>query len=623
MKTEGNSKSVWLPTSRKEMETLKWDRPDVILFSGDAYIDHPSFGAAVIARVLEAAGMRVAVVPQPNWRDDLRDFTKLGAPRFFFAVTAGNMDSMVNHYTATRRLRSDDAYTPGGAAGFRPDYATVVYTRTIRKLFPEVPVVLGGIEASMRRLLHYDYWKDSLEPSILISSGADLLIYGMAERAVRELAVRVMKGESVASITDLWQSAFLRPDVGMLKQLPGVRDRIIHPCSEAQKSRMAYAENFVHFEKTSNSMKPVRLIEPCGDLSVVVNPPYPPASEFEMDTIYDLPFNYAPHPRYAGKGPIPAWEMIRFSVNIHRGCFGGCSFCAIAAHQGKFISSRSKGSIIRETERISRMEGYRGYLSDLGGPSANMYRMKGRDTKRCAVCSRPSCIWPSVCDNLDTSHADLVNLYDEVNSLPYVKTAYVSSGVRYDLLMREFNRSAGKDENEYLRKLVINHTSGRLKVAPEHTDDQVLYLMRKSSFRHFRKMRERFLEIIRNNGLKYELIPYFISGHPGTTEKKMEELACEFREIGLHPEQVQDFTPTPMTLATAMYYLGFDPYTGKKVYVARDIAEKRRQKEYFFRVKSKGHGAQGKGPTFAKASESRAWSMERGRKGTGHKTRRI
>ena len=592
MKTEGNNKAAWLPTSRKEMEALGWERPDVIIFSGDAYIDHPSFGTAVIARVLEAAGMRVAVVPQPNWRDDLRDFTKLGAPRFFFAVTAGNMDSMVNHYTATRRLRSDDAYTPGGAAGFRPDYATEVYTRTIRKIFPDVPVVAGGIEASMRRLMHYDYWKDGLEPSILISSGADLLIYGMAERAVRELAARVLSGEKLTSIYDLPQSAFLRPAGEPVQPLPGVRDMVMHPCFEARKSHKAYAENFVLFEKASNSTKPVRLIEPCNDRSVVVNPPYPPSTEAEMDAIYDLPFNYAPHPRYNEKGSIPAWEMIKFSVNIHRGCFGGCSFCAIAAHQGKFVSSRSRQSILRETERISKMEGYRGYLSDLGGPSANMYRMKGRDAKRCAVCSRPSCIWPSVCDNLDTSHSDLVNLYSEVNALPYVKKAFVSSGVRYDLLMKEFNRSAGKDENRYLRDLVLNHTSGRLKVAPEHTDEEVLNLMRKSSFRYFRKMREKFFEIIRNNGLKFELIPYFISGHPGTTEKKMEELAGQFRELGLHPEQVQEFTPTPMTLATAMYYLGFDPYTGKKVYVPRDVAEKRRQKGYFFKAHRTQHGAQ-------------------------------
>jgi uncharacterized radical SAM protein YgiQ len=593
MKSHEKVLAGWLPTSKKEMEALGWERADVILFTGDAYIDHPSFGAAVIARVLEAAGLHVAVVPQPNWRDDLRDFSKLGAPRFFFAVTAGNMDSMVNHYTATRRLRSDDAYTAGGAAGFRPDYATIVYTQALKKLFPDIPVVAGGIEASMRRLMHYDYWKDALEPSILISSGADLIIYGMAEKAVTELAQRVKKGEKVKMITDLPQSAYLRSSGEFLPPLPGVKDMKMHPCSESRTSRKAYAENFVLFEKTSNSQKPARLIEPCDDRVVVVNPPMPAASEAEADAVYDLPFNYAPHPRYEKKGPIPAWEMIKFSVNIHRGCFGGCSFCAIAAHQGKLVSSRSQASVLKEVERISRMEGFKGYLSDLGGPSANMYRMAGRDKERCYKCGRPSCIWPAVCDNLETSHRDLLALYKTVNSLPYIKKAFVGSGVRYDLLMKEYNRSAGRDEEHYLKELIVNHTSGRLKVAPEHTDDEVLYLMRKSSFRNFRKLSEIFGGIVRSNGLKYELIPYFISAHPGTTEEKMGALARELKDLGMHPEQVQDFTPTPMTLATAMYYLGFDPYTGRKVHVTRDITEKRRQKEYFFKAQGTGH----RGPT--------------------------
>jgi uncharacterized radical SAM protein YgiQ len=573
----------WLPTSVKEMEALGWDRPDVILFTGDAYIDHPSFGAAVIARVMESAGLKVAVVPQPNWRDDLRDFTKLGVPRYFFAVTAGNMDSMVNHYTAARRLRSDDAYTAGGAAGFRPDYATIIYTGALKRLYPDVPVVIGGIEASMRRLMHYDYWKDRLEPSILISSGADMLIYGMAERTVATLAGRVAGGESISTIWDLPQSAFLRPAGTALPPLPGVRDKALHPCREAVASKKIYAENFVLFEKTSNSMKPVRLTEQCGDMMVVVNPPLPPATMDESDAVYDLPFNYAPHPRYDRKGAIPAWEMIKFSVNIHRGCFGGCSFCAIAAHQGKFVSSRSGASVIREIDKISRMEGFRGYLTDLGGPSANMYMMAGRDPERCMKCGRPSCIWPSVCDNLNTSHRELNSLYRSVNELPYIKKVFIGSGVRYDLLMKEYNPAAGREEERYLQELILNHTGGRLKVAPEHTDDEVLYLMRKSPFRHFRKLREKFLSITRSHGLRYELIPYFISGHPGTDIKKMSALARELSDLGMHPEQVQDFTPTPMTLATAMYYLGFDPYTGKKVYVARDITEKRRQKGFFFR----------------------------------------
>ncbi len=589
MKTEEKTRKKWFPTSKKELEAAGWERPDVVLFTGDAYIDHPSFGAAVIARVLESAGMRVAVVPQPNWRDDLRDFAKLGEPRYFFAVTAGNMDSMVNHYTAARRLRSDDAYTPGGAAGFRPDYATIAYTQILRKLFPATPVLIGGIEASMRRLMHYDYWKEKLEPSLLISSGADLLIYGMAERTVTMLARRLLAGENFREIHDLPQSAYTVSSATTLPPFPGATDKALRPCNEALASKKIYAENFVLFEKTSNSMKAVRLTEQCGDVTVVVNPPLPPATVAETDAVYELPFNYAPHPRYENKGPIPAWEMIKFSVNIHRGCFGGCSFCAIAAHQGKFISSRSEASVLNEVAKISRMEGFKGYLTDLGGPSANMYRMAGRDRERCMKCGRPSCIWPSVCDNLQTSHSDLTALYRKVNSLPYIKKAFIGSGVRYDLLMKDHNKAAGTEEEQYLRELIINHTSGRLKVAPEHTDDEVLYLMRKSSFRHFRKLREKFLAIIRSAGLRYELIPYFISAHPGTDTRKMEALARELSDLGMHPEQVQDFTPTPMTLSTAMFYLGFDPYTGKKVYVARDIEEKRRQKGYFFQKKARGN----------------------------------
>lgn len=583
MKSGKNIAGERLPTSRKELEELGWEWLDVIIFSGDAYIDHPSFGAAVIARVLESEGLRVGVVPQPNWRDDLRDFKKLGKPRLFFGVTAGNMDSMVNHYTATRRLRSDDAYSPGGKAGFRPDNATIVYTQILKKIFPDVPVVIGGIEASMRRLTHYDYWQDDLRPSILISSGADMLIYGMAEKAVAELAGRVKKGEKINSITDLLQTAYIRNAGDNLPVNEEFADRRLHSFEEAKASSKAYAENFVQFEKASNSRRQVRLIEQTGEMLVIVNPPMPLLTEEEADSIYDLPFNYAPHPRYDKKENIPAWEMIKFSVNIHRGCFGGCSFCAIAAHQGKFVASRSEGSILREIEKISRMDGFKGYLSDLGGPSANMYRMSGRDKERCRKCGRPSCIWPSVCDNLDTSHSGLTSLYRKVNSLSYIKKAFVGSGVRYDLLLKDYNPAAGRAEEEYLKELIVNHTSGRLKVAPEHTDDEVLYLMRKTTFSLFRRLRDKFLRITRDNNIKYELIPYFISAHPGTTEKKMETLSRELKDLGMFPEQVQDFTPTPMTLATAMYYLGYDPYTGKKVYVARDINEKRRQKEYFFR----------------------------------------
>ena len=569
------------------MKELGWEQPDVILFTGDAYIDHPSFGAAVIARVIESEGLKVAVVPQPNWRDDLRDFKKLGAPRLFFGVTAGNMDSMVNHYTAARRLRSDDAYSPGGAAGFRPDYPTIVYTQALKKLFPEVPVLIGGIEASMRRLTHYDYWKNKLEPSLLLSSGADMLMYGMAEKPLKMLLQLLIAGTPFESVKSLPQTA-VAVQAGELMPEEGIKDKQLNSYETAVASKKAYAENFVIFEKTSNSLTPVRLIEPCDGKLVVVNPPLPPLSSEESDSIYSLPFNYGPHPRYNKKENIPAWEMIKFSVNIHRGCFGGCSFCAIAAHQGKFVVSRSEKSILREVEKISHMDDFRGYLTDLGGPSANMYRMGGRDKTRCEKCSRPSCIWPSVCNNLDTSHDTLTALYKKVNSLPYIKKAFIGSGVRYDLLFKEWNPSAGRAEEAYLKELIISHTSGRLKVAPEHTEDDVVRLMRKTPFSLFLKLKSRFDAIVRSEGLKYEIVPYFISSHPGCDNQRMQKLSGKLRDIGLRPEQVQDFTPTPMTLSTAMYYLGFDPYAGNKVFVAHGVEEKKKQKDYFFWSKNKG-----------------------------------
>jgi uncharacterized radical SAM protein YgiQ len=588
VKKDDSYKSLrWFPTSVKEMKELGWEQPDVILFTGDAYIDHPSFGAAVVARVIESEGLRVAIVPQPNWRDDLRDFKKLGAPRLFFGVTAGNMDSMVNHYTAARRLRSDDAYSPGGAAGFRPDYPTIVYTKALKKLFPDVPVLLGGIEASMRRLTHYDYWKSSLEPSVLVSSGADMLMYGMAEQPLKLLVQKLKEGIPFNSVTELPQTVVLMAS-DKIAALEGVTDKYLHSYAETVASKKAYAENFVNFEKTSNSLAPVRLIEPTGEKYVVVNPSFPPPSTKETDSVYLLPFNYAPHPRYQKKDPIPAWEMIKFSVNIHRGCFGGCSFCAIAAHQGKFIVSRSEKSILTEIEKISHMDDFRGYLTDLGGPSANMYRMSGRDKARCAKCSRPSCIWPSVCNNLGTSHGELTTLYKKVNSLPYIKKAFIGSGIRYDLLFKEWNPSAGRAEEAYLKELVVSHTSGRLKVAPEHTEDDVLKLMRKTPFSLFEKLKSRFDAITKAEGLKYEIIPYFISAHPGCDNYRMEKLSRKLRDIGLRPEQVQDFTPTPMTLSTAMFYLGFDPYTGNKVFVAHGVEEKRGQKDYFFWSKRNG-----------------------------------
>jgi uncharacterized radical SAM protein YgiQ len=577
----------WLPTTTKEVDFLGWDELDVIIFSGDAYVDHPSFGPAVVGRVLEAEGLRVAVVPQPNWQDDLRDFRKLGKPRLFFGVTAGNMDSMVNHYTAARRLRSDDAYTPGGKSGFRPDYPTIVYTRILKQIFPDVPVVIGGIEASMRRLTHYDYWKDKLEPSILVSSNADLLIYGMGEQPLRECVRLLLKGIPFSSLKTVPQTAYVQSKDDPLPLQKMWQDLILHSFEKCLSDKKLFAANFVKFEKESNRMVSARLSEASGNMNIIINPPFLPMEEEEADRSFDLPYMYMPHPRYNKKEDIPAWEMIKFSVNIHRGCFGGCSFCAIAAHQGKQVVSRSENSVLKEVRKISMMPDFKGYISDVGGPSANMYRMKGKDMDLCRVCSRPSCIWPAVCKNLNANHKSLTELYKKVDRTEGVKKSFIGSGIRYDLLFPEWNKSAGKDEAEYLEELVRNHVSGRLKVAPEHISPGVLSLMRKAPFDLFRKLKGRFDSLLKKYDLKYEIIPYFISSHPGCTDQDMKALAAEVKSLGIRPEQVQDFTPTPMTLSTLMYYTGFDPYSGKKVYVARKSEEKKRQKEYFFWYKKK------------------------------------
>ncbi len=582
MKKLNKSVTEFLPVTRKEIASLGWDQPDVIIFSGDAYVDHPSFGPAVIGRVIEEEGFRVAIVPQPNWKDDLRDFRKLGKPKYFFGVTAGNMDSMVNHYTAARRLRSNDAYTPGGKSGFRPDYPTIVYTKILKDLFPEVPVVLGGIEASMRRLTHYDYWNDRIEPSILPGSGADLLIYGMGEQPVRELVRLLSKGIPFSSLTTIPQTVISRGNNIPLPVKKSWNDITLKSFEDCVADKKAFVSNFLTFENESNKIESARLIEPSGEKNIIVNPPFPPASESEADRSYDLPYTYLPHPKYGDKGEIPAYEMIKFSVNIHRGCFGGCSFCAIAAHQGKQIVSRSEASILKEIEKIRELPDFKGYLSDIGGPSANMYRMKGKNTLRCNKCSRPSCIWPAVCDNLETSHKTLTSLYRKVNTIDGIRKAFIGSGIRYDLLFKEWNPKAGHAEGEYLEELITNHISGRLKVAPEHTSPLVLKYMRKTPFELFRKLKSRFDAIIASHGLNYEIIPYFISSHPGCTEADMHDLAHEVRNLGIRPEQVQDFTPTPMTLSTLIYYTGFDPHNGRKVYVARNPEDKKKQKELFF-----------------------------------------
>ncbi len=569
----------FLPTSVKEIRELGWEQPDIILFTGDAYVDHPAFGAAVIGRVLESEGFKVAIVPQPNWRDDLRDFRKLGEPRLFFAVTAGNMDSMVNHYTAAKRLRSDDAYTPDGKAGFRPDYATIVYTQILKKLFANVPVVIGGVEASLRRFTHYDYWSDSLKPSILVESNADVLVYGMGEKAIVEIARKIEQGLPIESIRSVPQIAYIDENLNKYRKSDNVI--VLHSFEDCLNDTYKFAENFRKIEEESNRIRSKMLVEPIKGRCVVVNPPFAPDKSDEIDRWYDLPYTRLPHPRYKGK-TIPAWEMIKFSVNIHRGCFGGCSFCTISAHQGRFISSRSEGSILKEIEEIKKMPGFAGYLSDLGGPSANMYGMTPNDLKLCERCKRTSCIYPTICKNLNASHERINQLYCKVRNMEGIKKAFIGSGVRYDLFL---NRDS-KPEREYFENLFRYHISGRLKVAPEHTAENVLKIMRKPSFELFKQLKRWFDSLNEKYGLKQQLIPYFISSHPGSTEEDMKQLADETRRLNFKLEQVQDFTPTPMTLASAIYYTGINPYTGEKVYVARSIDEKRKQQSYFFWYKN-------------------------------------
>ncbi len=569
---------MFLPTSIKEVRARGWDELDVILFTGDAYVDHPAFGAAVVGRLLEAEGYKVAIVPQPNWRDDLRDFTKLGAPRLFFGVSGGAMDSMVNHYTANLRLRHDDAYTPGGKAGFRPDRAVTVYTQILKRLYPHVPVVIGGIEASLRRLTHYDYWDDGLKSSILATSGADLLIYGMGEKVVQEVARAMRNGYNAKLLRKIRQVAFLADENYVSRLDPATTIRL-HGYEACCADKRALGENFVTEETLSNLMEPdTTLVEQTGDRYVVVTPPNATLTTEELDHSFDLPYERAPHPRYDGKGAIPAWEMIKFSVNIHRGCFGGCAFCTISAHQGKFIDSRSERSILAEVERITKMPGFKGYLSDVGGPSANMYGMGGRDRELCRKCRRPSCLHPRKCPNLNDDHRPLLGLYAKIRAVKGVKKAFIGSGIRYDLF----------DDSPYLETVLGYHTSGRLKVAPEHTEEKVLQLMRKPPFTMFERLNADFRRICRAEGLPYQLIPYFISSHPGCTERDMRALSEKvLGKLHFTLEQVQDLTPTPMTLSSVMFYTGENPYTHEKVCVARSQEEKRRQKSYFFKVKSR------------------------------------
>lgn len=571
--------SDWLPISKKEVDAKGWEELDVILFSGDAYVDHPAFGPAIIGRILESAGLKVAIVPQPNWQDDLRDFKKLGKPRLFFGVTAGNMDSMVNHYTANKRLRSDDAYTAGNKSGRRPDYASIVYSKILKKLYPEVPVVLGGVEASLRRLSHYDYWADELKPSILAESKADLMIYGNGEKPLLELVDLLQKGVDFSSINTLRQTAFITSDED-LNHVPDKWGSInLYSHEQCLKDKINHAKNFKHIEHEANKMEAKRLVQKFENKNIVVNPAFQEVNSKELDSYYDLPFTRKPHPRYNGKGAIPAYEMIRHSVTIHRGCFGGCAFCTIVAHQGKFINSRSEKSVLKELKQITLMDDFKGQISDIGGPSANMYKMQGKDKAICANCSRPSCISPSVCNNLNSSHQPLIDLYRKSRKIPGIKKISIGSGVRYDMILGEKQHPS---HQQYFEELFKYHVSGRLKVAPEHTSDRVLKIMRKPTFNLFYKLKEEFDKLNKKFGLKQQLIPYFISSHPGSEESDMRHLSEETKKLNFKLEQVQDFTPTPMTLATVIYYTGYHPFTLEKIYTAKTKEQKLKQREYFF-----------------------------------------
>lgn len=586
----------WLPTTRKEMDLRGWDVADIILFSADAYVDHPSFGAAVIGRLLEAEGYRVCIVPQPDWHGDYRDFKKLGRPRMFFGIAPGCMDSMVNKYTANRRLRSEDAYTPDGRHDMRPEYPTIVYSKILKELYPDVPVVLGGIEASLRRVTHYDYWKEKLRPCILTDSGADMIVYGMGELPMTDLCKNINRyilhdeeGTfcTTKQFNDLMRNIPIKQTVTLQqeKDIPhGICDDdiILHSHEDCLTNKRHFAENFRHIEEESNKLHPQRILQRTGSIYVVVNPPYPPMSTKQIDRSFDFPYTRLPHPKYKNKR-IPAYEMIKFSVNIHRGCFGGCAFCTISAHQGKFIMSRSKESILREVKKITQMPDFRGYLSDLGGPSANMYQMHGKNRYICEKCKRPSCISPSVCPNLNADHRPLLEIYKEVDALPGMKKSFIGSGVRYDLLLHQYkDPELRKAAEEYTKELVVNHVSGRLKVAPEHTSDRVLHLMRKPSFQLFHEFKRIFDRINREAGLRQQIIPYFISSHPGCTEEDMAELAAETRDMDFQLEQVQDFTPTPMTVSTDTWYSGYHPYTLEEVFSAHTPQEKLKQRMFFF-----------------------------------------
>jgi uncharacterized radical SAM protein YgiQ len=568
----------FLPTTRAEMDQQGIRQLDILIVTGDAYVDHAAFGPILVARFLEGRGYNVGVVAQPRWTN-VDDVARMGRPRLFVGISAGNLDSMLNKLTSQKKVRSEDQYTPGGRPGARPNRATVVYANLCRQAFPGLPVVIGGIEASLRRIAHYDYWADQVKRSILLDSKADLLVFGMGERAAWEIATRLDAGEPVSELTDIRGTAHVknsRRDWGDLaleasRHVTDGRVVVLPSYEEVSKDKTAFARMSRAFQYETNPHNGRPLLQPHGDQAVYFNPPAEPLSEEEMDGLYDLPFQRRPHPSYTA--PVPAFETIKHSIVTMRGCFGGCTFCSITEHEGRIIQSRSEESVLREVRALSRMEGFTGTVSDLGGPTANMYKMTCKDDAIESACRRLSCVHPGICENLVTDHAPLVRLMKRVREEPGVRRVLIASGVRYDLAERS---------PEFVRELAKHHTGGQLSVAPEHSNDAVLDKMKKPSIKSYERFAETFCRASDAAGKEQYLVPYFITGHPGSTLADTIDLALYLKNKGMRPRQVQDFIPTPMAMATTMFFTGIDPLTMEPVYTATDLREKRMMKALLF-----------------------------------------
>jgi uncharacterized radical SAM protein YgiQ len=568
----------FLPTTREEMALKGWDELDILIVSGDAYVDHPAFGPILVARFLEGRGFKVGIVAQPKW-DSPADIARMGRPRLFVGVSAGNLDSMLNKLTAQKKTRSEDQYSPGGEPNMRPNRATLVYSNLCRQAFPGLPVVLGGIESSLRRIAHYDYWSDSVRRSMLLDAKADLLVFGMGERPAWEIAKRLDAGETVDKLTDIRGTAHVKKNRRaweplLADQAQKVADKklvVLPSYEEVVKDKAAFARMSKTFQYETNPHNGRPILQPHGDEAVYFNPPAEPLTEKEMDGLYDLPFVRAPHPSY--RLPIPAFNTVKDSIVTMRGCFGGCTFCSITEHEGRIIQSRSEESVLREVRQLSRMDGFSGVLTDLGGPTANMYKMACKDDKIEASCRRLSCVHPGICENLVTDHAPLIQLMKKVRSEKGIKRVFIASGVRYDLAERS---------PEFIEELAKHHTGGQLSVAPEHNESGVLDKMKKPGIASYERFAQAFCQASEKAGKEQYLVPYFISGHPGSTLADAVSLAVYLKNNDMRPRQVQDFIPTPMAIATTMFYTGVDPLTGEPVYTARDMREKRMMKALIF-----------------------------------------